>query len=91
MSGALTICDLEKTFEGPGTWVRALGPVNLEIETGEFVCIVGESGCGKSTLLRLIAGLEKPTRGYVAMNGEIVDGPSFAAALSFNSPVYFPG
>src|ERR1700688_4206442 len=43
--------------------------VSLDIESGEFVAIVGETGCGKSTLLRLILGEEKPTRGRVLVNG----------------------
>ncbi|WP_028560389.1 ATP-binding cassette domain-containing protein [Paenibacillus pinihumi] len=47
-----------------------LTDVNLTIEPGEFVAIVGRSGCGKSTLLRLIAGLDQPSQGSVALNGE---------------------
>ncbi|HBY94200.1 MAG TPA: mannosyltransferase [Chloroflexi bacterium] len=56
--------NLTKTFPGPGNRaIAALGPLDLEVRAGEFVCIVGPSGCGKSTLLRLIAGLETPTAG----------------------------
>jgi NitT/TauT family transport system ATP-binding protein len=47
---------------------RVLSGINLEIETGEFVSIVGQTGCGKSTLLRLILGEQKPTRGHVFVN-----------------------
>ena len=43
----------------------ALGPINLEVYDGEFLCIVGASGCGKSTLLNIISGLEKPTEGVI--------------------------
>ena len=50
---------LSKTFKNAAE--PALSDINLEIEDGEFICIVGPSGCGKSTLLNLIAGLEKPT------------------------------
>lgn len=54
----------------PGHAARAiLNGISLEIESGEFVAIVGETGCGKSTLLRLILGEEKPTRGSVLVNG----------------------
>ncbi len=62
---------LTKTFPGPeGAIIRALGPLDLQVEPGEFVCIVGPSGCGKSTLLRLIAGLEPPTSGMLETGGQ---------------------
>ncbi len=48
---------------------HVLGGVNLTIESGEFICVVGQTGCGKSTLLRLILGSETPTRGRVLING----------------------
>ena len=43
--------------------VTALENVNLEIEKGEFICVLGPSGCGKSTLLKIIAGFHQPTEG----------------------------
>jgi NitT/TauT family transport system ATP-binding protein len=57
---------LTKTFPGPDQGeVQALGPLDLTIAAGEFVCLVGPSGCGKSTLLRILAGLEQATGGTV--------------------------
>lgn len=50
--------------------------INLEIQTGEFVCIVGKSGCGKSTLLNLAAGLLTPSSGRILLDGKEVNGPS---------------
>ena len=47
--------------------------IDLEIEPGEFIVLVGLSGCGKSTLLNLIAGLEILSAGHVNIGGEIVD------------------
>src|SRR5262245_58097529 len=54
---------------GGGSTRRVLHGINLEIERGEFVSIVGQTGCGKSTLLRLILGEQKPTCGRVLVNG----------------------
>src|SRR5579863_1071342 len=56
--------------EGRGSR-RILNGIDLEIEAGEFVSIVGQTGCGKSTLLRLILGEEMPTRGEVRVNGRV--------------------
>ena len=50
--------------------VAALAPVDIAIAPGEFVCIVGPSGCGKTTLLRILAGLETPSTGQVAIVSE---------------------
>lgn len=61
----LTNISLENIFKSypqtPKIW--ALEDINLSIEEGEFFCLVGPSGCGKSTLLKIIAGIEKPTKG----------------------------
>jgi NitT/TauT family transport system ATP-binding protein len=54
---------IERLFESQGRTVHALGPVDLDIADGEFVCVVGPSGCGKSTLLRIVAGLINPSAG----------------------------
>ncbi|MEV1078883.1 ABC transporter ATP-binding protein [Streptomyces sp. NBC_00457] len=59
----LSASDLTRTFgRGPGA-VHALGPLDLAVAPGEFVCLVGPSGCGKSTLLRIAAGLLRPSTG----------------------------
>ncbi|AFZ23370.1 ABC-type nitrate/sulfonate/bicarbonate transport system, ATPase component [Cylindrospermum stagnale PCC 7417] len=62
----LNILDLTKTFGQK----NVLSSVNLEVQPGEFVAIVGRSGCGKSTLLRLVSGLEKSSSGGVLLDGE---------------------
>ena len=65
---------VRKTYESEGVPVRALRGVDLTIEPGEFVAIMGPSGCGKSTLLNLIAGLDTPTDGEIAVAGESLQG-----------------
>jgi NitT/TauT family transport system ATP-binding protein len=82
MSGqtAIRIDRLGKRF-GAGPLV--LDDVNLSIETGEFVCLLGASGCGKSTLLNLIAGLDAPTTGSI-------DVPAEGAAVMFQESALMP-
>ncbi|MDB5056494.1 MAG: aliphatic sulfonate transporter ATP-binding protein [Bacilli bacterium] len=68
--GHLVIRELCKRFGD----AQVLGGVNLDIQPGEFVAIVGRSGCGKSTLLRHVAGLEKPSEGFVNVDRGQVTG-----------------
>jgi ABC-type Fe3+/spermidine/putrescine transport system ATPase subunit len=55
-----------------GTFV-ALDDINLEIETGEFVCIIGPAGCGKTLLLGLLGGSERPTEGNIYLRGRMIN------------------
>jgi NitT/TauT family transport system ATP-binding protein len=65
-----TLIQVEDVSVGYGSPARpVLDRINLNIEEGEFVCLLGETGCGKSTLLRLILGAEKPTSGRVLIDG----------------------
>ena len=64
--------NLRKVYKVGGEKVVALDNISLNIEKGEFCCIVGTSGSGKSTLLNMLAGLEKPTKGKVKINGQLV-------------------
>jgi sulfonate transport system ATP-binding protein len=65
----IEIKNLKKSF---GT-LNVLDDINLTIEPGEFIAIVGHSGCGKSTLLRMIAGLDTPTQGSIKLDGKEVN------------------
>jgi spermidine/putrescine transport system ATP-binding protein len=65
----LTLSDLVKRFGGHA----AVEDVSLSVEDGEFLTIVGPSGCGKTTLLRMLAGLEQPTSGEIALRGRVIN------------------
>ena len=70
MEKVIEVKNLFKLYRVGDSIVRALNGINLSIYAGEFCAIVGTSGSGKSTLLNMLAGLEKPTKGEVVINGE---------------------
>lgn len=65
----ISVRDIRKVYRVDEEKIIALGRINLEIEQGEICCILGTSGSGKSTLLNILAGLEKPSKGSVLING----------------------
>ena len=79
----LQLRQLTKTYASGGRVVEALAPTDLDVEAGEFVCLLGASGCGKSTLLGLVSGLDAPTAGTVTVGGVPVNGPSPERVLLF--------
>lgn len=66
----LKTVNVKKIYQMPSGGVQALDEVNLSIEEGEFVAIVGSSGSGKTTLLNLLGGLDKPSEGSIYVRGE---------------------
>ena len=66
----LKTVNLRKIYQVPSGDVRALDGVNLSIEEGEFVAIVGSSGSGKTTLLNLLGGLDRPSEGSIYVRGK---------------------
>src|SRR5438094_2016745 len=68
----------------------AVDSVDLTIEKGQFVALIGHSGCGKSTLLNVIAGLLKPSRGVVFLDGEVIDRPGTDRAVIFQDHSLLP-
>ena len=65
----ITLTQVSKTYETPAGKFAALKEIDLEIRGGEFVGVVGKSGSGKSTLLNMVAGIDRPSSGSVAVAG----------------------
>ena len=75
------------TKTGPFT---ALREIDLSIEKGQFVALIGHSGCGKSTLMNIIAGLVQPSQGVVFLDGDVVDRPGPDRAVIFQDHSLLP-
>jgi NitT/TauT family transport system ATP-binding protein len=88
--GMLELHGVGKQFTRRGGPVRALDNIDLRIERGEFVCVVGASGSGKTTLLSLIAGLSPVSSGQVWLDGQPVSGPGPDRGLVFQSGAVYP-
>jgi NitT/TauT family transport system ATP-binding protein len=86
----ITLSHISQTFSGRAGAIEALRDVDLTVDQGEFVAVVGRSGCGKSTLLRLIAGLLQPTAGQILVDGAPVTRPRRDVALMFQRPALLP-
>jgi NitT/TauT family transport system ATP-binding protein len=86
----IVLTDVSQTFLGRTGAVEALRGMDLQVDDGEFVAVVGRSGCGKSTLLRIIAGLLPPTEGRVVVDGTPVVGPRRDIAMMFQRPALLP-
>ena len=90
MGKTLSIQNVNKSFTVDGQKVDVLKDINLEVQEGEFIAIVGHSGCGKSTLLKIIAGLEKNDTGLVTVDGKEVNGPGMDRGMIFQEHRLFP-
>ncbi len=86
MTPILQLSDVRKTFDK----ATILRDINLTVEEGDFVSIIGFSGSGKSTLMNLIGGLLKASAGEVSMNGEPIKGPGPDRGIVFQNYSLLP-
>ena len=86
----INISHVRKEFQIEKESLLVLKDINLEIEPGDIVSIIGGSGCGKSTLLRLIAGLDSPNEGEIALDNTKVTKPSLDVGVLFQESRLLP-
>jgi NitT/TauT family transport system ATP-binding protein len=88
----LEVDELCRSFagQGDGAAVKALDRVSFRVHRRELLCVIGPSGCGKSTIGRIIAGLDDPTSGRVAVDGHEVHGPGADRGMVFQGYTLFP-
>jgi len=90
VGGRVTMQGVSHHFELNGQFLPVLDGVDLVVEPGELVALLGSSGCGKSTLLRLVAGLDQPRAGQVLVDGVRIEGTDPSRVLMFQDPTLFP-
>ena len=88
--GHVQIQQLDKFFPKEGEQLQVLDQINLNIQPGEFISIVGNSGCGKSTLLRLLVGLDAEFQGCILIDGQPIKGTSLERGIVFQDHRLFP-
>ncbi|MDR2505011.1 MAG: ABC transporter ATP-binding protein [Oscillospiraceae bacterium] len=88
--GQIELKNVGKKYKTNIGEVHALSDINLTIEAGSYVSLIGASGCGKSTMLRVIAGLTPLTAGSVTLDGKEIDGPGSDRGFVFQEHALFP-
>jgi ABC-type nitrate/sulfonate/bicarbonate transport system ATPase subunit len=86
----LSVDGVTMVFRRDGNTVEVLEDINLEVNEGEFVCLLGPSGCGKSTLLNIVGGFIRPTSGEARIDAEPVQGPDPRRIFVFQERGVFP-
>lgn len=87
---SLQIKNISKKFISRHKQLLVLDNISLEIEKGQFICLLGPSGCGKTTLVNIIAGLEKPSEGMIFHNDKEVKAAGTEISVVFQEPALFP-
>lgn len=90
MRGYVEMFRLGKTYDTPSGPTVIVQDFDLNMQQGEYVCLLGHSGCGKSTVLTMVAGLNPITHGGVAIAGREITGPGPDRGIVFQSPCLMP-
>jgi len=90
MQSQIQIKQVNKTFSTGGREVVALHDISLDVQRGEFICLLGPSGCGKSTLLNAVAGFSLPSTGTIHVDGKPVAAPGPDRGMVFQEYALFP-
>lgn len=88
--GTLEVKNLHKKYRGRNEDLAVLNDINLTVQPGEFISIIGSSGCGKTTFLRLVVGLEKGYEGEILLDGKRLNGPSLNRGVVFQDHRLLP-
>ena len=90
MSAYLHVDHMSVVFKTRDRTFTAVQDIDIRVEQGEVISIIGHSGCGKSTVLNVIAGLVEPAQGGAVLNGREIDGPSPERAVVFQNHSLLP-
>ncbi|MEM9365017.1 MAG: nitrate ABC transporter ATP-binding protein [Planctomycetota bacterium] len=90
MPGYVEMFNLGKTYDTPNGPAVIVEEFNLNMNLGEYVCLLGHSGCGKSTVLTMVAGLNPITTGGVVIEKREIEGPGPDRGVVFQSPCLMP-
>ncbi|MEM7761462.1 MAG: ATP-binding cassette domain-containing protein, partial [Cyanobacteria bacterium P01_A01_bin.40] len=86
----LLIKNIAKSYPTRNGNYHVLKDVNLAVESGEFISVIGHSGCGKSTLLEMVSGFNRPTSGVVLLNGKMITQPGPDRMVVFQNCALLP-
>ena len=90
MGGYLELWKVTKAYDTPRGRQVVVKDFTLNIQEGEFVCLIGHSGCGKSTVLSMVAGLSPLSGGGMILAGREIDGPGTDRGVVFQAPCLLP-
>jgi len=86
----LSINQVSKSYPTPTGVYPVLENVNLQVDQGEFICVIGHSGCGKSTLLNMVAGFLEPTAGQISLESQTIQEPGPDRMVVFQNYALLP-